>query len=90
MTADACPTCGHQWSPRPLSKRQRQVYDFIRRYLAEHGVTPTYREIAEAFGWASLATVAEHLDHLEAKGYIVRTYNEVRGMRVLEQPAVAA
>ena len=64
----------------PLTKRQKQILDFIEGYLDEWGYAPNFEEIAHAFGYASLATVHEHLSNLERKGYIRRSYRESRSV----------
>jgi repressor LexA len=53
-----------------LTRRQRQVYDFIRGFVAEHGYSPSLEEIGEQFGLSSVATVHKHVEHLVAKGYL--------------------
>ncbi len=67
----------------PLTKRQRQILDFLTSYGAEHGYAPSFEEIAEQFNYNSLATVHEHLSNLERKGYIKRSYNESRAIEIL-------
>ena len=67
----------------PLTKRQSEILDFIRVHIDEHGYAPSFEEIAERFGFQSLATVHEHLTNLENKGYIRRSYNESRSIQVL-------
>lgn len=57
---------------KPLTKRQRSVYEYIESYIAEKGFGPTVREIAEAVNLSSPSTVHVHLKTLEEKGYIVR------------------
>ena len=76
----------------PLTKRQREILDYLASHIADHGYAPSFEEIAEAMGFASLATVHEHLTNLERKGAIRRSYNESRGIEVLtrlRQPGVA-
>lgn len=68
---------------KPLTPRQRQMLDFVSVYSDEHGYAPTFREIATEFGYASLATVHEHLESLRWKGWITRTFNDARGITVL-------
>lgn len=53
-----------------LTKRQKQILDFLRAFIDENGYSPSFEEICEAFGYTSLATVHEHLTNLAAKGYI--------------------
>ena len=67
----------------PLTKRQRQILDFLTSYSGEHGYAPSFEEIAGQFNYNSLATVHEHLSNLERKGYIKRSYNESRAIEIL-------
>ena len=67
----------------PLTKRQRQILDYLNRYAVDHGYAPSFEEIAEQFNYNSLATVHEHLSNLERKGYIKRSYNESRAIEIL-------
>ncbi|MEX2582762.1 MAG: helix-turn-helix domain-containing protein, partial [Gemmatimonadota bacterium] len=60
----------------PLTKRQKEILDYIGAFIEDQGYAPSFEEIAEAFGYASLATVHEHLSNLERKGYIRKSYNE--------------
>lgn len=72
----------------PLTKRQSEILEYLRGHIEEHGFAPSFEEIAEKFGFASLATVHEHLTNLERKGYIRRTYNESRAIEVLPPKGV--
>ncbi len=67
----------------PLTKRQRQILDYLTSYATEHGYAPSFEEIAGQFNYNSLATVHEHLSNLERKGYIKRSYNESRAIEIL-------
>lgn len=73
----------------PLTKRQRQILDYLNGYTAEHGYAPSFEEIAEHFNYNSLATVHEHLTNLERKGYIKRSYNESRAIEILPSDIIA-
>ncbi len=66
-----------------LTKRQREILTFLSLYTDENGYAPSFEEIAENFGFTSLATVHEHLSNLERKGYIRRGYNESRAIEIL-------
>jgi len=66
-----------------LTKRQREILTFLSVYTDENGYAPSFEEIAENFGFTSLATVHEHLSNLERKGYIRRGYNESRAIEIL-------
>jgi len=75
----------------PLTKRQKEILDFINEFLDEHGYAPSFEEIAHAFGYSSLATVHEHLSNLERKGYIRKAYNESRSIEMVpEEGTVSA
>jgi repressor LexA len=67
----------------PLTKRQKQILDFLEIFLAEYGYSPSYEEIARNFGYTSLATVHEHLENLEQKGYIRKSYNASRSIELM-------
>jgi len=63
-----------------IYKRQQQILDFIRQYIQSNGSAPTLRQIADAIGVSSLATVHEHLQALEEKGLIKRKAGKVRSI----------
>ena len=67
----------------PVTRRQREILDFIGKHIEEKGYAPSFEEIARQFGFQSLATVHEHLTNLERKGYIRRTHNESRAIEVV-------
>jgi len=67
----------------PLTRRQREILDFISVQISAQGYAPSFEEIAERFSFRSLATVHEHLTNLERKGYIRRAHNESRGIEVV-------
>jgi repressor LexA len=70
-----------------LTKRQKEILDFIRTYRAENGISPTQREIRESFRLSSFGTVQKHLKRLEEKGALSREWNRSRGISPKEQPA---
>jgi repressor LexA len=71
----------------PLTKRQREILNYLTAYSDQNGYAPSFEEIAEQFGYNSLATVHEHLSNLERKGYIKRSYNESRAIEILPNDA---
>lgn len=73
----------------PLTKRQSELFTYLQEFLEKHGYAPSFEEIAEQFGFQSLATVHEHLTNLERKGYIRRQYNESRGIELLPPGGIA-
>ncbi len=66
-----------------LTKRQKQIIDFVSKYIGEHGYAPTLQEIGNFFGLSSLATVHKHLKNLEHKGYIRRQWNHSRALEII-------
>ncbi|MFQ5679183.1 MAG: transcriptional repressor LexA [Gemmatimonadota bacterium] len=69
-----------------LTKRQREILDFIEEFLRRRGYSPSFEEIADHFEYRSLATVHEHLSNLQTKGYIRKNYNESRSIELAEMP----
>ena len=65
-----------------LTKRQKQVLDFIAGFVDEHGYCPSYEEIARGLDLASLATVHKHISVLESKNYLKRGFNQSRSLEV--------
>ncbi len=75
----------------PLTKRQKEILNHIQTFIDKNGYAPSFEEIAEAFGYSSLATVHEHISNLERKGYIRKAYNESRSIELVERkPAIGA
>src|SRR5581483_7081694 len=66
-----------------ITKRQRQVYDFIHDFIQGHGYSPSFEEIGVGMGLSSLATVHKHVSNLEKKGLLKRDYNRSRSIDVL-------
>jgi repressor LexA len=69
----------------PLTKRQKEIYDFVSQYIEAHGYAPSYREIASAFHFGSVATVAEHIESLVTKGMLQKGENEARSIQLVPQ-----
>jgi repressor LexA len=67
----------------PLTKRQKEILDFLEEFLSENGYPPSFEEIARNFGYTSLATVHEHLENLKQKGYIRKSYNASRSIELV-------
>lgn len=68
--------------PSPLTPRQKEVLSYIERYLDRHDYAPSYREIAEAFGFSSVATIAGYVDVLKTKGYLINSENLARSIQL--------
>lgn len=73
-----------------LTKRQREIFDFVRRYSGEHGYPPTVRDIGKAIGLTSSSTVHAHLANLEKLGLLRRDPTKPRAIEVLVDRAKAA
>ncbi|HYW10273.1 MAG TPA: transcriptional repressor LexA [Longimicrobium sp.] len=75
-----------------LTKKQRQILDYVESFVDTNGYSPSYEEIAEHFQYSSLATVHEHLTNLEQKGFLRKNYNKSRSLEIvradLHAPAV--
>jgi repressor LexA len=70
-----------------LTKRQREVFDFIKRYSSEHGYPPTVRDIGKAIGLTSSSTVHAHLSNLERLGLLRRDPTKPRALELLGEAA---
>ncbi|HXB14709.1 MAG TPA: transcriptional repressor LexA [Solirubrobacteraceae bacterium] len=68
-----------------LTKRQQEIFDFIRRYSAKYGYPPTVRDIGKAVGLASSSTVHAHLANLEKLGLLRRDPSKPRAIEMLER-----
>jgi repressor LexA len=73
-----------------LSKRQREIFDFVVAYADKHGYPPTVREIGDAVGLASPSTVHAHLANLERAGYLRRDPTKPRALEVVGRERAAA
>jgi repressor LexA len=73
-----------------LTKRQKEIFDFIRRYASKHGYPPTVREIGKAVGLGSPSTVHAHLANLEKIGLLKRDPSKPRALEVLVEKAKRA
>ena len=68
---------------RKITKRQQQIYDFIKEYQQEKGYPPSVREMASAVGLSSPSTVHAHLSALEARGLLKRDATKPRALSSL-------
>ena len=77
--------------PPVIYTRQRQILDFISQFIDANGCAPTLKQIAQAIGVSSLATVHEHLQALEKKGLIKKHIGDTRGIELTKiTPRAAA
>ena len=75
---------------KDLTKRQREIFDYISRYLGRHGYPPTIREIGKAVGLHSSSTVHAHLSKLESLGVLKRDPSKPRALEVMVERAKKA
>jgi repressor LexA len=73
-----------------LTKRQKELVDYLDAYISKAGYAPTLDEIGQHFGLSSLATIHKHLTNLERKGMIRRKWNRSRALEVVPQQRRAA
>ena len=71
----------------PLTRRQKEILDYLREYLERQGYSPTLEEIADHFDLASLNGVYKHLRALQARGFIRRLTNQARSIQLLNPEA---
>jgi repressor LexA len=67
----------------PLTKRQREILDYLHDFIQQHGYAPSLEEIGRRFGLSSLATVHKHLTNLQEKGFIKRAWNRSRSVEMI-------
>ncbi len=67
----------------PLTKRQREILDYLNDFIQQHGYAPSLEEIGRRFGLSSLATVHKHLTNLQDKGFIKRAWNRSRSVEII-------
>jgi repressor LexA len=68
---------------QPLTKRQREILDYLNEFIQQHGYAPSLEEIGRRFSLSSLATVHKHLTNLQEKGFIRRAWNRSRSVELL-------
>ncbi len=72
---------------QPLTRRQREILDYLKEFIDERGYAPSLEEIGARFGLSSLATVHKHLMNLQEKGFIRRAWNRSRSVEVVQTRA---
>jgi len=68
---------------QPLTKRQREILDYLNAFIERHGYAPSLEEVGRQFGLSSLATVHKHLSNLQEKGFIRRAWNRSRSVEIV-------
>ncbi len=68
---------------QPLTKRQREILDYLTEFIDHNGYAPSLEEVGRRFGLSSLATVHKHLTNLQEKGFIKRAWNRSRSLEIV-------
>lgn len=68
-----------------LTRRQKELMDFLDDFIRKNGYSPSYEEIAAGLHLASLATVHKHIQALQAKNYLRRSFNHSRSLEISER-----
>ena len=68
-----------------LTRRQREILDYLRRFIAENGYSPSLQEIGAHFGLSSVATVHKHVQHLVDKGLVRKSWNRSRSVELADE-----
>src|SRR3982074_1013507 len=71
----------------PLTKRQREILDYLNEFITHHGYAPSLEEIGKRFGLSSLATAHTHLTNLQEKAFIKRAWNRSRSVEMVSTRA---
>ena len=72
-----------------LTKRQKEIFDFICDYLGREGYAPSLEEIGEQFGLSSVATVHKHVQNLVEKGLLRKAWNRSRSIEVVDRSSAS-
>ena len=67
-----------------LTKKQKQILDYIRNFHDEYGYAPTFREIMDGLNYSSVATISQHVDNLATKGFLLKRNNEARSIQLVD------
>ncbi len=73
----------------PLTKRQREILDYLSEFIQNHGYAPSLEEIGRRFNLSSLATVHKHLSNLQEKGFIRRAWNRSRSVELVPNETIS-
>lgn len=73
-----------------LTKRQKEILDFIREYLQSEGYAPSLEEIGARFGLSSVATVHKHVQNLVEKGLLRKAWNRSRSIELVDSDSAGA
>lgn len=66
-----------------MTKKQRELLNFIDQFIRQYGYAPSYREVMTSLGYKSVSTVASHVDNLIISGYLEKKDHSARSLRVV-------
>ena len=72
-----------------LTKKQKQIYDYIKKYIHKHGISPTFEDIRKHLRLKALSTISEHIDELIEKGFISKTGYGSRSIELVDNKKLA-
>jgi SOS-response transcriptional repressor LexA len=70
-------------SVRP-TKKQRELLTFIENFIAEHGYSPSYREVMNGLNYTSVATISLHVDNLIKRGHLIKRDHSARSLEIVK------
>ena len=73
-----------------LTRRQREIYDYVREFIEARGYSPSLEEIGAKFELSSVATVHKHVQHLVEKGWLRKGWNRSRSVEPVERDSAGA
>lgn len=65
-----------------LTKRQKEILDFISKFIEKYDYAPSYREIGKHFNLNSISTIADHIENMKNKGYLKKEFNSARSLQL--------
>ena len=77
-----------QGKVRP-TKKQKELLDFIEKFIGEHGYSPSYREVMSGLNYTSVATVSLHVENLIKRGHLRKRDHSARSLELVKSPSVA-
>lgn len=72
------------------TKKQKEILNYIEIFIAEHGYSPSYREIMKGLNYTSVATVSLHVNNLIKRGHLVKRDHSARSLEVVDAPDTQA
>src|SRR3989344_2468917 len=71
-----------------LTKKQKQIYDYIKKYIRKNGLSPTFEEIKKHLRLKALSTISEHIDELIEKGFVLKNGYGARSVELIDNKKI--